>query len=67
MFGAADSYCFGGVWATPTPVCHGRYIMSVMKGTSSFEQQNRLVLVVFKIKDVKNDTISATPLLHFLF
>ena len=43
------------------------YIMSVMKGTSCFEQQNRIVLVVFKIKDVKNDTISATPLLHFLF
>jgi hypothetical protein len=67
LLGAADSYCFGGHWATPTPVCHGRYIMSVMKGTSCFEQQNRIVLVVFKIKDVKNDTISATPLLHFLF
>ena len=31
MLGEADSYCFGGVWAIPTPVCHGRYIMSVMK------------------------------------
>jgi hypothetical protein len=37
LFGAADSYCFGGVWATPTPVCHGRYIMSVKKGTSCME------------------------------
>jgi hypothetical protein len=37
LFGVADSYSFGGVWVTPTPVCHGRYIMSVMKGTSCLE------------------------------
>lgn len=24
LFGAPDSYCFGGVWATPTPVCHAK-------------------------------------------
>jgi hypothetical protein len=47
LYGVADSYCFGGVWVTPTPVCHGRYIMSVMKGTSCMEQQILIVLVVF--------------------
>ena len=47
MLGVANSYCFGDVWATPTPVCHGRYIMSVMKGTSCLGQQILIVLVVF--------------------
>ena len=35
------------VLVTPTPVCHGRYIMSVMKGTSCLEQHILIVLVVF--------------------
>jgi hypothetical protein len=47
MLGVANSYSFGDVWATLTPVCHGRYIMSVMKGTSCMEQQILIVLVVF--------------------
>jgi hypothetical protein len=31
----------------PTPVYHGMYIMSVMKGTSCLGQQILIVLVVF--------------------